>query len=60
MQPQAKNRHGAAVAVVGRVVDELVVGREMREARQVDTVIGFEDLLGAGIRQLTVAVATIS
>ncbi len=55
MQPQAEYGHGTAVAVVDRIVDELVVGGEMREARQADTVIGFEDLLGAGIRQLVVA-----
>ena len=55
VQPQAEDRDGTAVAVVGRVLNELIVGGEMREARQADIVICFEDLLGPGIRQLTVA-----
>jgi hypothetical protein len=32
MQPKAENRHGASVAIVGRVLDELIVGCEVGEA----------------------------
>jgi hypothetical protein len=52
---QGENRNGAAVAVVSRVVDELIVERELGEAEYGDSVICFEDLFGAGVGQLAVA-----
>ena len=55
MQLQSENRYGTAVAVVSRIVDELVAGREVGEAGYRDPVVCFEDLLGTGIRQLAVA-----
>src|SRR5215469_1979093 len=54
-QLQGENRDRAAVAIVGRVVDELIVECALGEAGYGDAVIGFEDLLGAGIGQLAVA-----
>jgi len=48
---QTENRHESAVAVIGRVVDELIMERGVRE----DAVLCFKDLLMAGILQLPVA-----
>src|SRR5438105_6473724 len=53
-QAGADHRHRAAVAVIGRVHDELVVeGQPPREQRK--TVIHLDDLLGAGIGELSIA-----
>ena len=55
MQAQPKNRYRTTVAVVRRVIDELVVGRELGKACYSHPIVGFEDLLGTSIWQLTVA-----
>jgi len=52
---QAKDRNRSTIPVVSRVVNELIVDRQMREAEYGDTVIYLQDLLGTGIRQLAVA-----
>jgi hypothetical protein len=54
VQLQAENRYRTPIAVVSWVVDELIVERDVSEAEYGDAVVCFEDLLGAGIRQLAV------
>lgn len=55
VQLQGENRHRPAVSIVGRVVDELIIEGDVGKADDSDAVICFQDLLGAGIRQLAVA-----
>src|SRR5713226_8601450 len=53
-QPRPDDRHWAAVAIVGGIDDELIVGRGPPIADR-KAVVGFQDLLEAGMRQLAVA-----
>src|ERR1700722_16608044 len=55
MNLQGEDRYRPAVAVIRRVVDELVVETEMRPFEHADAVKGFEDLFRAGVGQLAVA-----
>src|SRR6516162_10760417 len=52
---QTKDRNRPPVPVVGRVVDELIVDRQMGEGGYGDTVVCFQDLLGTRIWQLAIA-----
>src|SRR5260370_28869428 len=52
---KAKDGNRSTVPVVSRVVDELIVDRQMGEAEYGDAVVHFQDLLGTRIRQLAVA-----
>jgi hypothetical protein len=49
MQPKSQHRHRTTVAVVGWIVDELVVEGEPPRADG-QRVVGLEDLLEAGVR----------
>ena len=51
MQPRPEHGNRAAVAVVGGIGDELIVERDPPE-RNRESVIGLDDLFGAGMRQL--------
>src|SRR5437588_11062324 len=53
-QPRADHGDRTAIAVVGRVDDELVVDREP-PGKQRQAVIGLDDLFRARMRQLAVA-----
>src|SRR5262252_549763 len=55
MNLQGEDRYRPAVAVIRRVVDELVVETEMRPCEHTDAIEGFEDLFRAGVGQLAVA-----
>jgi len=54
VQPRTENGNRSAVAVVGGIDHELVVQCDARE-RQRKAVVGFDDLLGTGMRQLSIA-----
>src|SRR5262249_23276867 len=53
-QPRPDYRHRTAIAIVGRIDDELIVGRDPPVADR-KAVIRFQDLLDAGMRQPAVA-----
>jgi len=55
MGTDSEDRDRAAVAVVSRVVDELIVERDVGEAEYGNAVICFKDLLGPGIWKSAVA-----
>src|SRR5262249_2590411 len=55
MKLQGEDRCRPAAAVIGRMVDELIVETEMRPLEHTDAVEGLEDLLRTGIRQSAVA-----
>jgi len=54
VQPRTENGNRSAVAVVGGIDHELVVQCDAPE-RQRKAVVGFDDLLGTGMRQLSIA-----
>ena len=54
MQTQRKRVHGAALGIVGRVVDELIIQGHFRRLCEPVAIVGLEDLFEAGIRQLPV------
>src|ERR1700730_13791067 len=49
------NRHRSPIAVVARVIDPLVIKRQVGLPEHGQTVVGFQDLLRSRTRQLTVA-----
>src|SRR5258707_13836938 len=54
MQAYAEHRNGTAVAIVGRIDDELIVERDPRSKHR-KAIIGLEDFFVAGMRQHAVA-----
>jgi hypothetical protein len=54
VQARAENRHRAAIAIVGRVVDELIIQRDVPDVDR-KRVIGLDDLFETGMRQLSIA-----
>jgi len=55
MQPDRNDRHWPAVTVVGGVVDELIVERDVPQRRHGVAIIGLDDLFEARVRQDAVA-----
>jgi hypothetical protein len=55
MRPNAEHRDRPTIAVVGGVVDELIVGGDVHGAEDGDAVLHFKNLLGPGVRQLAVS-----
>src|SRR5258707_14545700 len=55
VQPQRHHRYRSSVAIVGWVIDPLIVDAQMRGAEDRERIIRFDDLLGTRTRQPTVA-----
>src|SRR5215469_10756942 len=55
MNPPGKKIDRTAIGIVAGIADELIVEAQFRRRRQRIAVIGFDDLLQAGMRQLSVA-----
>ena len=55
MQPHCNDRRRSAVAIVGRVVDPLIVETQLRKFEHRDRIVRLDDLLGARMRQPAVA-----
>src|ERR1700722_6614884 len=55
MQTAGQDLNRAAIPVIRRVVDELVVGRDMRQTEHGEAIIRLNDLLRTGMQQLPVA-----
>src|SRR5580698_709147 len=51
MQPQGDQRYRAAVPIVGRVIDPLIVHADMCNLEHRQRIIGLDDLLRTGMRQ---------
>src|SRR5271165_323396 len=55
MQAKCEDRDRAALAVVGRIVNELVIAGHPGEAERGETIIGLDYLLRPGFGQLSIA-----
>ena len=54
MGAETKNRHRPPIAVIGRVIHELIVKRQLGKFEDREAIIGLHDGLRAGVDQLPV------
>src|SRR5215468_11789715 len=55
MHADGNDRHRSAIAILCRIVDELIVERDVPERGQFVAVVGLDDLFETGVRQHPVA-----
>src|ERR1700730_13416403 len=55
VQPHRDDRHRSAVAIVGWVIDPLIIEAQMCGPEDRERIIRFDDLLGARVRQPPIA-----
>src|SRR5579863_2089174 len=55
VQPHRRDRDGSAVAIVGRVIDPLIIEAEVRRGEKRERIVSLDDLLRTRMRQAAVA-----
>src|SRR6202040_207550 len=55
VQAHRRDRDGSAVAIVGRVIDPLIIEAEVRRGEKRERIVSLDDLLRTGMRQAAVA-----